>query len=120
MCLTMDGLALSHADQARALVAAGAGWVQLRMKNAAPDVWLATAREVVAICHEGGVLCTINDHVEIALASDADGVHQFKLPFGFTIVHVSACVEAYASSGSTFNLDIQDDGTDVITAVTAN
>jgi hypothetical protein len=52
--------------------------------------------------------------------ADADGVHQFKLPFGFTIVHVSACVEAYASSGSTFNLDIQDDGTDVITAVTAN
>ena len=79
MCLTMDGLPLSHADQARALVAAGAGWVQLRMKNAEFDVWLATAREVVSICHEGGALCTINDNVEIALASDADGVHLGKL-----------------------------------------
>jgi thiamine-phosphate pyrophosphorylase len=79
MCLTMDGLALSHAEQARALVSAGAGWIQLRMKNAAPDVWLATAREVVAICHDGGVLCTINDNVEIALKSDADGVHLGKL-----------------------------------------
>lgn len=79
MCLTMDGLPLSHADQARALVAAGAGWVQLRMKNAAPEVWQATAREVVSICHEGGALCTINDNVEIALASDADGVHLGKL-----------------------------------------
>ncbi len=79
MCLTMDGLALSHADQARALVAAGAGWIQLRMKNAAADVWLATAREVVAIGHEGGALVTINDSVEIALAADADGVHLGKL-----------------------------------------
>lgn len=79
MCLTMDGLSLSHADQARALVAAGAGWVQLRMKNATPDVWLATAREVVSIGHEGGALVTINDNVEIALASDADGVHLGKL-----------------------------------------
>jgi len=75
MTLTMDGLPLSHADQARALVAAGAGWVQLRVKNTSADQWLAIAREVVAICHEGGALCTINDNVDIALASDADGVH---------------------------------------------
>jgi thiamine-phosphate pyrophosphorylase len=79
MCLTMDGLALSHADQARALVAAGSGWIQLRMKNASPDAWLATARAVVAIGHEGGALVTINDSVEIALASEADGVHLGKL-----------------------------------------
>jgi thiamine-phosphate pyrophosphorylase len=79
MCLTMDGLTLSHADQARALVAAGAGWIQLRVKNAAPGVWLAIAREVVAIGHEGGALVTINDNVEIALAAEADGVHLGKL-----------------------------------------
>ncbi|MFA6286810.1 MAG: thiamine phosphate synthase [Opitutaceae bacterium] len=75
MALTMDGLPLSHTDQARALVAAGGRWIQLRMKNASPDVWLSTAREVVAIGHEGGALVTINDSVDIALASDADGVH---------------------------------------------
>jgi len=75
MALTQDGLALSHAEQARALVGAGAKWVQLRMKNAAPDEWLATAREVVAICHAGGSLCTINDSVDLALAANADGVH---------------------------------------------
>ena len=79
MCLTMDGLPLSHVEQARALVAAGAGWIQLRVKNASADAWLAIAREVVAIGHEGGALVTINDSVEIALASDADGVHLGKL-----------------------------------------
>jgi thiamine-phosphate pyrophosphorylase len=75
MALTMDGLPLSHADQARALVATGGRWIQLRMKNAAPDAWLSTAREVVTICHDAGVLCTINDSVDIAIASDADGIH---------------------------------------------
>lgn len=75
MALTQDGLALSHAEQARALTAAGARWIQLRVKNTAPDAWLAIAREVVAICHEAGSICTINDSVDIAIASDADGVH---------------------------------------------
>jgi thiamine-phosphate pyrophosphorylase len=75
MALTQDGLALSHIEQARALTAAGARWIQLRMKNAAPDAWLAIARDVVALCHEVGALCTINDSVDIALASHADGVH---------------------------------------------
>jgi len=79
MALTLDGLPLSHADQARALVAAGAGWIQLRVKNTPPDLWLSTAREVVAICHEGGALCTINDNVDIALAAEADGVHLGQL-----------------------------------------
>lgn len=75
MALTQDGIALSHAEQARALTEAGAGWIQLRMKHAAPAAWLATAREVVELCHATGALCTINDSVEIALESGADGVH---------------------------------------------
>jgi len=79
MALTQDGLSLSHLEQVRALTAVGARWIQLRMKNATPDVWLATAREVVALCHDAGALCTINDSVEIALAADADGVHLGKL-----------------------------------------
>lgn len=78
MALTMDGLPLPHVDQARALVAAGAGWVQLRVKNTPEHDWLKVAREVVAICNEGGALCLINDSVDIALASDADGVHLGK------------------------------------------
>jgi thiamine-phosphate diphosphorylase len=75
MCLTMDGLPLSHTDQARALVDAGAGWIQLRMKNAPLGTWLSTACRVVSLCHASGAICTINDNLDIALASSADGVH---------------------------------------------
>ena len=79
MCLTHDGAPLSHADQTRTLLAAGARWIQLRMKNAGPAAWLATAREVVAACRAAGATCIINDSIEIALASEADGVHLGKL-----------------------------------------
>ena len=69
----------SHAEQARRLCAGGARWIQLRMKEASHDDWLATAREVVRICHAASALCIVNDSVEIALASNADGVHLGKL-----------------------------------------
>lgn len=75
MCITLDGLPPSHAEQARQLCAAGARWIQLRMKNAAPAAWLATAHEVVAVCHAHGAICIVNDSVELALAAKADGVH---------------------------------------------
>lgn len=79
MALTQDGLALSHEDQARALTAAGVRWIQLRMKHAAPDRWVSTARAVVAICRDAGALCIINDSVDVALAAGADGVHLGRL-----------------------------------------
>ena len=52
--------------------------------------------------------------------ADADGVHEFDVPVGMTILGVSLCAEAFANSPTGFNIDIQDDGTDVITAVAAN
>lgn len=79
MCLTHDELPLSHVEQTRALLDAGARWIQLRMKNAQTDRWLATAREVVAACRASGAVCIVNDNVDIALAAGAHGVHLGKL-----------------------------------------
>lgn len=75
MCLTLDGLPLSPVAQAEQLCAAGARWIQLRMKHASPDAWLATAHAVVAVCRAHEAVCIVNDNVEIALAAGADGVH---------------------------------------------
>ena len=52
--------------------------------------------------------------------ADADGVHLFVAPRQMTIVGVSVCAEAFTGSPTGFNVDIQDDGADVITAVAAN
>lgn len=83
MCLTQDALPLDHVEQTRRLCAAGARWVQLRMKGGPSGVWLATAREVVAVCRAHGALCIVNDSVDIALASAADGVHLGQRDLGW-------------------------------------
>ncbi len=53
----------------------GADCVQLRTKAVGDDILYALAVEFVSICKEAGVLCIINDRVDIAVASGADGVH---------------------------------------------
>ena len=56
-------------DQVRAAIAGGAAVVQLREKH------LAEAERFVALCREAGVVSIINDNVDIAVKTGADGVH---------------------------------------------
>jgi thiamine-phosphate pyrophosphorylase len=56
-------------------VAGGADCVQLRAKDIEDDQLFALARTFVRTCKEGGVLSVINDRVDIAVASGADGLH---------------------------------------------
>ena len=51
---------------------------------------------------------------------DADSVHAFYAIKGFTIIGVSLEAESFANTPTGFNIDVQDDGTDVITAVAAD
>jgi thiamine-phosphate pyrophosphorylase len=75
MCLTQDGLGVSHASQVARLCAAGAGWIQLRMKAAPLPDWKAEAVRAVAECRRHGAVLIVNDSVDVALDSGADGVH---------------------------------------------
>lgn len=75
MAITQSGGPLPQPEQAARLCAAGIRWIQMRMKDAPADIWLATAREVAAICRRHGTLCIINDSVDIALEVGADGAH---------------------------------------------
>ena len=62
-------------DQIEAAVKGGATFVQLREKELDPRSFLSEARWVVGLCHRLGVRCVINDNVDVALLSGADGVH---------------------------------------------
>ena len=68
-----DGDALM--DQIEAAVRGGVRVVQLREKGLDRAAFLAEARRFTALCRRLGVASIINDSVEIALASGADGVH---------------------------------------------
>jgi thiamine-phosphate pyrophosphorylase len=75
MCLTQDGLPLSHVEQAQQLCLAGAKWIQLRMKSADPAHWVDTAAAVAKICRAHDAICIVNDSVDVAIAADAHGAH---------------------------------------------
>lgn len=53
----------------------GASIVQLREKHLDPAAFLAEAERFTALCRRKGALSIINDNVDIALQSGADGVH---------------------------------------------
>ncbi|MHC4240771.1 MAG: thiamine phosphate synthase [Planctomycetota bacterium] len=53
----------------------GADCVQLRAKDIEDDMLFALAVEFVRICKGAGVLSIINDRIDVAAASGADGVH---------------------------------------------
>jgi thiamine-phosphate pyrophosphorylase len=53
----------------------GADCIQLRAKDIQNDDLYAAAIEFVKICKNNNVCSIINDRVDIAIASDADGVH---------------------------------------------
>lgn len=53
----------------------GAAMVQLREKRLDTEAFLAEAERFVALCRKKGVVSIINDNVEIAAKTGADGVH---------------------------------------------
>lgn len=65
----------SMVDAVVAAIQGGATIVQLREKDAETRDFLETAKSCLAVCRSHGVPLLINDRVDIALASDADGVH---------------------------------------------
>lgn len=60
---------------AQAAVNCGLRYVQLRMKNASRAAILSEAKKIRAVTAGTGTLFIMNDDVELAWASGADGVH---------------------------------------------
>jgi len=58
-----------------ALLAGGVQILQLRAKNYAPAAVQDFAFRMLPICRKAGVPLIINDHIEVAKATEADGVH---------------------------------------------
>jgi len=63
------------AEQIEEALKGGATIVQLREKNMDEDSFIAEAIEIRELCHGYNVPLIINDNVDVALRSRADGVH---------------------------------------------
>jgi len=62
-------------EVARQALAGGARLIQLRDKRREKGVQLPIARALRDLCQEHGALFIVNDHVDLALAVEAHGVH---------------------------------------------
>jgi thiamine-phosphate pyrophosphorylase len=76
------GAPLPLEEQARLAIEGGATAIQLRDKEADGGELLRTARALSALCRSRRVLFIVNDRLDVALLSEADGVHlgQSDLP----------------------------------------
>lgn len=69
------GGGLSHAEIARRAVAGGADAIQLRDKGLSGRDLFSTATAIRKITCDAGAQFIVNDRLDVALASGADGVH---------------------------------------------
>ncbi len=65
----------SHIESASQAIRGGAKTIQLRDKLMSKKELLPTAQQLRELCNEHNVLFIMNDYLDLALATDADGLH---------------------------------------------
>ncbi|MCQ2206968.1 MAG: thiamine phosphate synthase [Paludibacteraceae bacterium] len=68
----------SYLDSANLALQGGCKWVQLRMKDASDDEFMAVAKEVLPLCKKNDAVFLVDDRVELCKKLGADGVHLGK------------------------------------------
>lgn len=65
----------SHLEVARQIISGGSKIIQLRDKYTSKKELLPVAQELKKLCESNNVLFIVNDHLDLALACNADGLH---------------------------------------------
>lgn len=65
----------SHMELAKLAIRGGADTIQFRQKSGPTREMIQVAGDVKQVCAERGVTFIVNDRVDVAIASGADGVH---------------------------------------------
>jgi len=93
---------LSHVELTELAIAGGADTVQFRQKGGATREMIRAAEQMQALCKRSGVTFVVNDRVDVAIASHADGVHlgqdDFPIPLARKLLGAGAIIGGSASS----------------------
>ena len=65
----------SHSELAKQAISGGADTIQFRHKNGSTKELIEIATEMKRICSELGAALIVNDRIDVAIASEADGIH---------------------------------------------
>ena len=93
---------LSHEELAELAIDGGADTIQFRQKQGATKEMIRVAQQMQALCKGAGVAFLVNDRVDVAIASHADGVHlgqdDFPIPLARKLLGEEAIIGGSASS----------------------
>ncbi len=94
----------SHVQLTELAIAGGADTIQFRQKGGTTKEMIRAAEQMQALCRKAGVAFIVNDRIDVALASHADGVHlgqsDFPIPLARKILGDTAII-----GGSACNLE---------------
>jgi len=86
----------SHLELAELAITGGADTIQLREKVGETREMIRIAEQIQALCKRAGVTFIVNDRVDVAIASHADGVHlgqsDFPIPLARSLLGKEAIV----------------------------
>jgi thiamine-phosphate pyrophosphorylase len=92
----LDTQALAGRDEvqiAGEIIRGGAKAIQLRDKQRSKGKLLPIAQKLQELCADSGVLFIINDHLDLALCSDADGLHIGQQDLPLTAVREELAID---------------------------
>jgi thiamine-phosphate pyrophosphorylase len=94
----------SHVELAELALAGGADTIQFRQKEESTREMIRTAEQIRELCRKAGAAFIVNDRVDVAIASRADGVHlgqdDFPIPLARKLLGDEALI-----GGSAGNLE---------------
>jgi thiamine-phosphate pyrophosphorylase len=89
-------------ELAELAIAGGADTIQFRQKEGATRMMIRAAEQMQDLCKKAGVTFIINDRVDVAIASHADGVHlgrdDFPIPLARRLLGEGAIIGGSAGS----------------------
>ncbi len=100
--------ARSHVEAARIFLEGGSRIIQYRRKSGSIREMVEEAKEIGRLCREYGAVFIVDDRVDVAILSDADGVHvgvedapvaEVRKRFGELIIGASASSISEAVQG---------------------
>ncbi|MGC8570821.1 MAG: thiamine phosphate synthase [Caldivirga sp.] len=104
----------SHVEAAKVFLEGGVRIIQYRRKEGSIRQMLNEAREIRKLCNQYGAVFIVDDRVDIAILSDADGVHvgledapvdEVKRRFSGIIIGASASTVDEAKAGEAAGAD---------------
>jgi thiamine-phosphate pyrophosphorylase len=92
----------SHVALTEMAIAGGADTIQFRQKEGSTREMIEIAREMKKRCADAGVMFIVNDRLDVALASESDGVHlgqdDFPIPLARELLGPSRIIGGSAAT----------------------